>query len=132
MHLVPLMALTAKQLFPADDLRPTSAHRFVRELEKLGKLLRMYSQNIDTLESKAEIERVVLCHGSFKTATCTNAECRAKVPGSLVRGFILNNVRIIPSQVLFLSTPRCAMVQFPHLRLASHFGSSFLISLSKY
>lgn len=33
-------------------------------------LLRNYTQNIDTLESLAGVERVLQCHGSFKTASC--------------------------------------------------------------
>lgn len=34
-------------------------------LEKQKKLLRNYTQNIDTLEKVAEIENVVECHGKM-------------------------------------------------------------------
>ena len=51
--------------------RPSRTHHFLRELERLGKLLRLYTQNIDTLEQVAGLSRVVYCHGSFATATCT-------------------------------------------------------------
>jgi len=33
-------------------------------------LLRNYTQNIDTLEQQAGIEKIIQCHGSFATATC--------------------------------------------------------------
>jgi NAD-dependent deacetylase sirtuin 1 len=39
-------------------------------------LLRNFTQNIDTLEEVASINRVVYCHGSFATATCLH--CRRK------------------------------------------------------
>lgn len=38
---------------------------FIKFLEESGKLLRNYTQNIDTLEKIAGIERVVECHGYF-------------------------------------------------------------------
>lgn len=44
--------------------------RFIRFLEKQNKLLRNYTQNIDTLEQQAGIERIIQCHGSFATASC--------------------------------------------------------------
>lgn len=40
------------------------SHRFIKALEDKGKLLRNYTQNIDTLENTAGIERVVYCHGN--------------------------------------------------------------------
>lgn len=39
-------------------------------------MLRNFTQNIDTLEEVAGIERVVYCHGSFATATCLH--CKRK------------------------------------------------------
>jgi NAD-dependent SIR2 family protein deacetylase len=38
---------------------------FIKFLEENGKLLRNYSQNIDTLEKIAGIKNVVECHGKF-------------------------------------------------------------------
>lgn len=58
-------------------------------LEQRGKLLRMYSQNIDTLEQKAGIERVIQCHGSFSTATCTDPQCGYHVDGRVIREDIM-------------------------------------------
>lgn len=54
----------AKELYPS-NFQPSPSHHFVRLLEKKQKLLRNYSQNIDTLEQKAGIERVLNCHGEL-------------------------------------------------------------------
>lgn len=61
--------------------------RFIKLLEKHGKLLRNYTQNIDTLERCASIERVVECHGSFSMATCT--KCGHKVTADAIRETVL-------------------------------------------
>jgi NAD-dependent SIR2 family protein deacetylase len=42
-------------------------HHFIRFIEMNNRLLRNYSQNVDGLERKAEIQRLVQCHGSFRT-----------------------------------------------------------------
>ncbi|KAK4534792.1 hypothetical protein CDCA_CDCA03G0817 [Cyanidium caldarium] len=62
----------ALELLPATDdaLRPSVSHCFVAELERRGKLLRCYTQNIDGLERRAGVQRVVFCHGNFDTVTC--------------------------------------------------------------
>jgi len=61
--------LTAKELYPG-QFQPSLSHKFIQKLEARGQLLRNYSQNIDTLETIAGIEKVTMCHGSFATATC--------------------------------------------------------------
>lgn len=48
--------------------QPTLCHFFIKNLEEQGKLLRLYTQNIDSLESN--IKNVVYCHGSPKTFSC--------------------------------------------------------------
>ncbi len=55
---------------------PSRGHYFLRALEERGKLLRVYTQNIDGLEARAGVKAVVNCHGSFLSATCLN--CRKK------------------------------------------------------
>ncbi|SJM87795.1 probable NAD-dependent histone deacetylase SIR2 [Zygosaccharomyces bailii] len=59
-------------------------HGFIKMLQDKGKLLRNYTQNIDNLESYAGIEpeKVVQCHGSFATASCTT--CHWKLPGEKI------------------------------------------------
>jgi len=46
-----------------------------------------YTQNIDTLETAAGVQRVLQCHGSFATASCL--ACRRKVPGKEIETEIL-------------------------------------------
>ena len=59
----------ARELLPG-NYQPTPTHRFIRRLEEEGKLVRNYTQNIDGLERAAHIQRIIECHGTFKTATC--------------------------------------------------------------
>ena len=72
----------AKEIYPG-QFEPSISHKFIKCIENHGKLLRNYTQNIDTLEIAAKIERVVPCHGSFATATCTR--CRFKASGSTIK-----------------------------------------------
>jgi NAD-dependent histone deacetylase SIR2 len=76
----------AKELYPA-NYQPSPSHLFVKMVEDKGKLLRNYTQNIDTLEHKANIKRVVNCHGSFATASCVT--CGYKVDGSEIETYIM-------------------------------------------
>ncbi|KAJ3050259.1 NAD-dependent protein deacetylase sirtuin-1 [Rhizophlyctis rosea] len=68
----------AKEIYPS-NFQPSPSHMFIKLLEQKGKLLRNYTQNIDTLEQVAGIQKVVQCHGSFATARCIN--CKYEVPG---------------------------------------------------
>ena len=74
----------AKEIYPG-QFRPSPCHRFIRCVEKHGRLLRNYTQNIDTLEQVVGITNVVQCHGSFATATCTKPACRAKVSADQIK-----------------------------------------------
>lgn len=54
----------AHELYPSDNVdRCSATHRWIRSLELDGKLLRNYTQNIDTLEQTAGIQRVLAAHG---------------------------------------------------------------------
>lgn len=75
------------QLWP-EDIEPSLAHEFIRHLEIKGKLLRNYTQNIDSLETVAGVEAVFACHGSFATASCM--DCGKKVPGSMIKDDAIN------------------------------------------
>ncbi|KAK6455541.1 DHS-like NAD/FAD-binding domain-containing protein [Scheffersomyces xylosifermentans] len=59
-------------------------HSFITVLQKKGKLLRNYTQNIDNLESYAGVkaENLIQCHGSFATATCVT--CKYQVKGEKI------------------------------------------------
>ncbi|CAO1617041.1 unnamed protein product [Sympodiomycopsis kandeliae] len=72
----------AKDIYPS-NFKPSPAHRFIKLLEDKGKLLRNYTQNIDTLEHVAGIKKVLNCHGSFATASCVT--CDYKAPGASIK-----------------------------------------------
>lgn len=65
----------AKELYPG-KFRPNYVHYFVRMLHEKGKLLRMYTQNIDGLERLAGIppEKLVEAHGTFSKASCIRCQ----------------------------------------------------------
>lgn len=69
----------AKEIYPS-NFKPSASHQFIKVLEDRGKLLRNYTQNIDTLETVAGIKNVIQCHGSFASATCLR--CRHSFPGT--------------------------------------------------
>eukprot|EP00002_Diphylleia_rotans_P030837 TRINITY_DN637_c0_g1_i7.p1 TRINITY_DN637_c0_g1~~TRINITY_DN637_c0_g1_i7.p1 ORF type:complete len:403 (+),score=111.10 TRINITY_DN637_c0_g1_i7:497-1705(+) len=77
----------AKDLYPG-SYKPSPCHRFIKLLEEKGKLLRCYTQNIDTLEQVAGIDKVVFCHGSFATASCI--ACKQRIPGDAIREEVMN------------------------------------------
>ncbi|KAF9187231.1 NAD-dependent histone deacetylase sir2 [Haplosporangium sp. Z 11] len=75
----------AKEIFPS-NFTPSPSHHFIKLIEDKGKLLRNYTQNIDTLEQKAGIQNVLHCHGSFATASCIR--CKHQVPGNDIKDSI--------------------------------------------
>ncbi|OXG14401.1 NAD-dependent histone deacetylase SIR2 [Cryptococcus neoformans Tu259-1] len=77
----------AKQIYPSNFV-PSPCHRWIKMLEDRGVLLRNYTQNIDTLESLAGVERVLQCHGSFKSASCLR--CKHRVPGRTIEPYIMS------------------------------------------
>lgn len=70
----------AKEIWPGMIHSPTLTHSFISLLEKKGKLLRVYTQNIDGLEVIAELppDRIVECHGHFRSASCI--DCHKSAP----------------------------------------------------
>nr|KAG5713600.1 hypothetical protein BaRGS_024648 [Batillaria attramentaria] len=79
----------AKEIYPG-QFEPSRCHKFIKLLETQGKLLRNYTQNIDTLEKVAGVQRVIECHGSFATATCM--VCKYKVDAEDLRKDIFDQV----------------------------------------
>ncbi|KAA1468906.1 SIR2-domain-containing protein [Dentipellis sp. KUC8613] len=76
----------AKNIYPSNFI-PSPCHRFIKLVEDQGKLLRNYTQNIDTLETLAGVRTVLQCHGSFATASCV--QCRTRVAGKEIEAEIL-------------------------------------------
>jgi len=62
----------ACELWPGRKYSPTPGHYFIRLLNDKGKLLRCFTQNIDSLETMAGLpkEKLVAAHGNFDTASC--------------------------------------------------------------
>lgn len=75
----------AREIYPG-QFKPSPCHRFIKLLEQKQKLLRNYTQNIDTLEQVAGIKKVIECHGSFSTASCT--KCKYKCNADDIRADI--------------------------------------------
>ncbi|DBA77969.1 TPA: hypothetical protein ACH3X1_009129 [Trebouxia sp. C0004] len=67
--------MLAKELFPG-TFQPTPAHFFMKLLHDKGLLLRCFTQNIDSLENQAGLdkEQIVAAHGNFDSAHCV--QCR--------------------------------------------------------
>ncbi|KAF9028292.1 NAD-dependent histone deacetylase sir2 [Haplosporangium bisporale] len=75
----------AREIFPSNFI-PSPSHYFIKLIEDQGRLLRNYTQNIDTLEQKAGIQNVLQCHGSFATASCIR--CGNQVKGDDIKDSI--------------------------------------------
>lgn len=79
----------AKEIYPG-QFEPSRCHKFIQLIEHHGKLLRNYTQNIDTLEQVAGINNVIQCHGSFAKATCM--VCHHKCSSDDIKEEIMNQV----------------------------------------
>ena len=66
----------ASSLIGSQEMKPSVSHCFIAELEKRRKLLRNFTQNVDGLEKKAGVKKVVECHGSMASFHCL--KCRHK------------------------------------------------------
>ncbi|KAJ3261889.1 NAD-dependent histone deacetylase sir2 [Chytriomyces hyalinus] len=76
----------SKNLISDTSWKPTLCHEFVKLLEAKKKLLRNYTQNIDGLEKRAGVTRVLHVHGSFSTARCT--ACKYKAAFEVIKPFL--------------------------------------------
>ena len=60
------------------SVEPNPAHRALAELERLGLVRAVVTQNIDLLHERAGSQEVVEVHGSIRTSSCP--ACRASYP----------------------------------------------------
>ncbi|OCT46441.1 NAD-dependent protein deacetylase hst2-1 [Cladophialophora carrionii] len=69
----------AHELYPG-KYRPTVSHSFISLLNKKGRLLKLFTQNIDCLEQEAGVpgDKIVYAHGSFATQRCI--DCQTEYP----------------------------------------------------
>lgn len=84
-------AIAAKMNLWPGCYRPTLVHRFLRLLEKEGRLLRVCTQNIDGLEEEAGVssELVIQAHGNFRQASCI--DCHASFDIEQHRNDVMNH-----------------------------------------
>ena len=70
----------AHELYPG-KYRPTVTHSFISLIHKKGRLLKLFTQNIDCLEREAGVpgDKIVEAHGSFASQRCI--ECKTEYPG---------------------------------------------------
>lgn len=77
--------------------RPNAAHYAVAELERLGKLDCVITQNVDNLHQQAgnSPDRVIELHGTMQWAKCL--DCGKRFPRALIEGWLEQGIE----------TPRC-------------------------
>ena len=63
---------------PIDEAQPNAAHRALVDLERMGKVSTVITQNIDGLHQQAGSGRVIELHGTTREAACLS--CRARMP----------------------------------------------------
>ncbi|CAF1006112.1 unnamed protein product [Adineta steineri] len=82
--------LLAKELYP-QKFTPTPTHYFLRLLDEKNKLLRIFTQNIDSLERVAGVptDKIVEAHGTFFTSHCLN--CRKEYDLEFVKEIIFKD-----------------------------------------
>ncbi|ADO59759.2 SIR2 family NAD-dependent protein deacylase [Paenibacillus polymyxa] len=56
----------------AGDFKPNYGHQFLAELETEGKMIDIFTQNVDGLHQLAGSKKVYEVHGSMRIAHCTN------------------------------------------------------------
>lgn len=61
----------SQEIYPG-QFQPSPCHKFISMMDKQGKLLRNYTQNIDTLEQVAGVQRIIQCHGKQKNQKLGN------------------------------------------------------------
>jgi len=90
----------SKELFPG-NFKPTLTHTFFTLLHEKKKLLRCFTQNIDTLERMADLpdEKLVEAHGSFATSQCIR--CHTPVTDDWMRK------KVMSGEVAYCEEEKC-------------------------
>ncbi|MEN2496109.1 MAG: NAD-dependent protein deacetylase sirtuin-2 [Marteilia pararefringens] len=93
-----------KSIIPP-TVKPTSFHCMLKVLDDLGKLRRVYTQNVDSLESLTGLkpERVVNAHGSIKESTCIDCKAKYNFEWLLAQLYIEESKRSDSSKI----APKC-------------------------
>ena len=82
----------AHLIFPSTDPVYSAAHYFVEALENRGKLLRLYTQNVDALERGISDEHLRCVHGSWRQSFCESCGKRFSIED--IRPAV--NARLVP------------------------------------
>lgn len=79
---------------PLKAAQPNTAHRAVVELEKMGKLDCVITQNVDNLHQRAgnSPEKVIELHGTAVSVSCLT--CRKKYTREEIQSWLLKGVRV--------------------------------------
>lgn len=79
---------------PLQNAQPNAAHKAVVELEKMGKLDCVITQNIDNLHQKAgnSPEKVIELHGTAISVSCLS--CRKKYTRAEIQSWLISGVRV--------------------------------------
>jgi len=75
----PRRTLRILRMICSGQCTPSTADRFLQALQRHGKLLRVYTTNIDGSQEEAGVDpdTVIQTHGNLKAAHCTNEKCKA-------------------------------------------------------
>jgi NAD-dependent deacetylase len=78
---------------PLKNAQPNAAHQAVAELEKMGKLDCVITQNIDNLHQRAgsSPQKVIELHGTAVSVSCLS--CRKKYPREEIQSWLLRGVK---------------------------------------
>jgi NAD-dependent deacetylase len=78
---------------PLKNAQPNAVHRAVAELEKMGKLDCVITQNIDNLHQRAGCspQKVIELHGTAVSVSCLS--CRKKYPREEIQSWLLRGVK---------------------------------------
>jgi NAD-dependent deacetylase len=79
---------------PLKNAQPNAAHRAVAELEKMGKLDCVITQNVDNLHQRAgsSPEKVIELHGTAVSVSCLS--CRKKYSREEIQSWLMRGVRV--------------------------------------
>jgi NAD-dependent deacetylase len=79
---------------PLKKAQPNEAHRAIFEMEKMGRLDCVITQNIDNLHQRAGTspERIIELHGTAVSVSCLS--CRKKFPREEIQSWLLRGVRV--------------------------------------
>ncbi len=79
---------------PVKNAQPNAAHKAVAELEKMGKLDCVITQNVDNLHQRAgsSAEKVIELHGTAVSVSCLS--CGKKYTREEIQSWLLRGVRV--------------------------------------